>query len=225
MTAEQRLAEVQKFDRLNKLIQQIADVLVETNASAASEINASLGIVYESNFNWVAEQVPELKEVTKTESNKDAKETISPFQKIAIDKAKDKSQVTNNVANKLISAFVQGATIGAVFNAVRKSVEENLNSATTISTNAVTRTENIARTNAATLAGRYYPVKKEWVAVMDDRTRDAHAEANGQIVDIEKPFIVWGEKLQFPGDIVGSVQNTINCRCTTRFIFDKDTKK
>ena len=47
--------------------------------------------------------------------------------------------------------------------------------------------------------------RKEWIATMDDRVRPAHAEADGQIVDKDKPFSVGGELKNAPNDI--------NCRC------------
>ena len=53
---------------------------------------------------------------------------------------------------------------------------------------------------------------KKWLAVGDARTRHAHARADGQVVPIDSPFIVDGEKLTAPG-IGGSPENTINCRC------------
>lgn len=55
--------------------------------------------------------------------------------------------------------------------------------------------------------------KKEWLATLDDVTRDSHAEADGQIVPMSSPFEVGGEALAFPGDQAGSPGNTINCRC------------
>jgi len=53
--------------------------------------------------------------------------------------------------------------------------------------------------------------KKEFLATMDDRTRDAHADANGQIVGMDEPFNVGGEELQYPGDPAGSAENVIQC--------------
>ena len=54
---------------------------------------------------------------------------------------------------------------------------------------------------------------KEWLSVQDDRTRDAHAEADGQTVDMDEQFDVGGEKLDCPGAADGSPENIINCRC------------
>lgn len=55
---------------------------------------------------------------------------------------------------------------------------------------------------------------KEWLATQDDRTRDEHLAADGQQRDIDEPFDVGGEALQFPGDPSGDPGNIINCRCT-----------
>ena len=57
-------------------------------------------------------------------------------------------------------------------------------------------------------------ITKTWVAVMDDSTREAHADVDGETVSIEESFSVDGEDLEYPGDDSGSPGNTINCRCT-----------
>jgi len=38
-------------------------------------------------------------------------------------------------------------------------------------------------------------------------------DADGQAVDLEEAFTIWGESLQYPGDPAGSAGNTINCLC------------
>lgn len=62
-------------------------------------------------------------------------------------------------------------------------------------------------------------VSKEWITVLDERTRPAHAAADSQVVDSEEPFIVDGEKLMFPGDdsLGASIGNVINCRCSVSY--------
>jgi uncharacterized protein with gpF-like domain len=92
---------------------------------------------------------------------------------------------------------------------------------------ADSRARTIARTethNAATYAMQEtseeiqdqtgFQMTREWVAVEDDRTRESHADADGQEVGMDQPFIVGGEELDRPGDENGSAENVINCRCT-----------
>jgi len=60
---------------------------------------------------------------------------------------------------------------------------------------------------------RFPDLKKVWFATGDDRTRDVHLAAHGQVVDVDEPFIVGGEEARFPGDPLLSPGNRINCRC------------
>ena len=61
-------------------------------------------------------------------------------------------------------------------------------------------------------------VKKQWVSAEDDRTRDTHLEADGQVVEYDELFIVGGAELEFPGDPAGPPEEIINCRCIPIYI-------
>ena len=60
---------------------------------------------------------------------------------------------------------------------------------------------------------------KEWSAILDARVRNPHAVADGQIKNINDPFVVDGERLMFPGDssLGASAGNYINCRCSALY--------
>jgi hypothetical protein len=96
----------------------------------------------------------------------------------------------------------------------------------TSGTMAMARARRIARTethmaaNAGQLAAaRASPLqwRKEWLATEDQRTREDHAEANGQTVDLDEPFIVGGEEMMMPGDPNAPPEQTINCRCAVLY--------
>ena len=89
--------------------------------------------------------------------------------------------------------------------------------------NRIARTEvhsaaNLGSITAARQTPR--PKLKMWLATPDDRTRDHHAEAHGQEVPLNEPFIVMGEQLDYPGDtdLGASPENIINCRCSMKYI-------
>jgi SPP1 gp7 family putative phage head morphogenesis protein len=92
------------------------------------------------------------------------------------------------------------------------------------------RAEKIARTESGTTinAGSYATYKaegigkKEWIGVPDDRQREEHTLADGQIVGIDEKFIVDGEELEYPGDPAGSAENIIQCRCTIAPVIEED---
>jgi uncharacterized protein with gpF-like domain len=54
---------------------------------------------------------------------------------------------------------------------------------------------------------------KEWLTAKDDKVRAEHVRADGQVVAVDEPFTVDGEKLTGPCDSRGSARNVINCRC------------
>lgn len=77
---------------------------------------------------------------------------------------------------------------------------------------------NFAAQGAAEETG--LPLKKEWVAVQDDRTRDAHSGVDTKPIPLNEAFDVNGDTLQYPGDPSGQPENTINCRCASVHIVD-----
>ncbi|GAB2539929.1 phage minor head protein [Rufibacter soli] len=81
----------------------------------------------------------------------------------------------------------------------------------------IARTEIISSSNQGSLLGAQstgLSLNKVWLATRGNRTRPDHASADGQMVDLDKPFKVGGEELQYPGDPQGSAAQVIQCRCT-----------
>lgn len=54
-----------------------------------------------------------------------------------------------------------------------------------------------------------------WDATLDEFTRPHHFEADGLTVPIDEPFVIYGERMMFPGDdsLGATAKNLINCRC------------
>lgn len=89
------------------------------------------------------------------------------------------------------------------------------------------RAETIARTETHSAASygaqgaakeTGLDLRREWVAAFDERTREDHAAANGQIVGMDEPFQVGDAELMFPGDPAGPPEHTVNCRCITAYV-------
>lgn len=91
-----------------------------------------------------------------------------------------------------------------------------------------TRAQRIAATettrafNAGTLAaaqaltGDDRPLVKQWQTRRDERVRQAHKDADGQLQLLSDPFTVGGRAMQYPGDPSAPADLTINCRCIMR---------
>ena len=61
-------------------------------------------------------------------------------------------------------------------------------------------------------------LRKEWVAAQDERTREDHAEADGQTVGMEDAFDVGGVMMMYPGDPSAPPEQVVNCRCAVAHI-------
>ncbi len=80
----------------------------------------------------------------------------------------------------------------------------------------IARTETHAGANVGAFAGADsigVPMKKIWITTEDDRTRESHAAADGQEIDMDGMFTVGSDSMKFPGDASASPENVINCRC------------
>ena len=64
-----------------------------------------------------------------------------------------------------------------------------------------------------TVKSRAPQLLKIWQAILDDRTRPTHMDANGQIRKLNDPYDVGGAALQWPADAGGPLSEIINCRC------------
>ena len=53
-------------------------------------------------------------------------------------------------------------------------------------------------------------VVKQWDSTLDARTRDSHAQVDGEIKELDEPF---SNGLMFPGDPNGPAAEVVNCRC------------
>lgn len=84
------------------------------------------------------------------------------------------------------------------------------------------RAQTIARTEVHSIAN--YAQQKEaeqsdedlvriWGTAEDDNVRPTHAEADGQVRELDEPFDVGDAKLNYPGDPSGPAEEIINCRC------------
>ena len=103
-------------------------------------------------------------------------------------------------------------------------VEEVMGSRIESSAETIARTEVVGGYNAgAQLVRDEVGVeRKEWIATLDERTRMAHSDADGEIVRQDDKFNVGGELLSHPGDPTASVSNIVNCRCSCVAIIDDE---
>jgi len=87
----------------------------------------------------------------------------------------------------------------------------------------IARTEVIAASNFGSQTGAQatgLSLRKRWLSTRGDgRTRETHAEADGQVTELQEPYIVGSSRMMFPGDtsLGADAGETIQCRCTETY--------
>lgn len=132
-------------------------------------------------------------------------------------------QVTETTRRQIINAVDTGYREGSTLPEVASAIRSVIPSIARYRSDAIARTEthgaaNYGSNEAAKLTG--LPLRREWLAAEDERTRDTHKEADGQIVGLDEAFTVGDSLLMYPGDPSGPPEETVNCRCTLGYLVD-----
>jgi SPP1 gp7 family putative phage head morphogenesis protein len=133
------------------------------------------------------------------------------------------TQVARTTINQLKQLITRGVEEGLSERDIGRSIREKAPIISASRAQTIARTETHAAANYAAeeaFLSTGIEARREWVTAVDERTRESHVEADGQIVALHEPFIVDGEELMYPGDPSGSAENVINCRCARVYVFD-----
>jgi len=131
------------------------------------------------------------------------------------------SMIADEVQEVLRQANREGWGIREIQNALRERVAAVYNMRMSdYQLERIARTEMNRAANMGKLTGfkqSGIPVKKAWIAALDDRTRETHIEAHSIYAEnpiaIDEYFIVGADRMLHPGGGTIAREN-INCRCT-----------
>lgn len=223
-------SQVGRGERWKEMKDQMAHRMTESNQIASGYINNVLPSVYVSNSNAIAEIAKQsamkngvagvlfdlvdertIKHLVDNKSN-----TIS-FRTTSVNPKRDYNWNAGRIQNALLQGILQGDSIEKISKRFLDVMGSNRKAAIRNARTSVTSARNAGKQDRyEELASKGCDVTKIWVATFDDRTRDAHMEADGQEVPYNEPFIVGGEELMCPADPSGSPWNVYNCRCAMR---------
>lgn len=225
-----RLAQIGRGERLEALRDMMAERYTKANEIAISYVNDATPGIYSLNRNYTAYTIEQVHgNVGFTLFNEqtvkrliDEEPDVMPYYpenraiRRGIDLAYGKKQITASIT----SGILQGKSIGKIADDLQYRIKDmNRSSAIRAARTAATSAQNAGRQDTFEAAAKMgIKVRKRWAATKDERTRTDHRSADGQTVDYDKPFIVGGEKMMFPGDGSASAGNVYNCRCTMRTV-------
>ena len=221
-----RLNQIGRGERFKALQKMVAERYTEANQTAVSYVNDATPGIYSLNRNYAAYTIESVAgdvgfdlwdEQTVKRLIKDEPDLMPYYPaKRALNRGIDLAYGKRQISACVTSSILQGKSIKGIADDLQARVPTmNRDSAIRTARTAVTNAQNAGRQDsyvAATKMG--IEMEREWVSALDAKTRPEHAEADGQVVGVDEPFIVGGEKLMFPGDRSGSGWNIYNCRCT-----------
>lgn len=226
-----RKTQIGRGERFEALREKMAERYTKAAEVAIAYVNNDMAKIYALNRAYEIDSVKQqagdlLKGLDFTALNEQAvrrllveQPDIMPYYpewkaiKRGIDLKYGKSQITKTVT----SALLRGISTSKIASELQAKISTMSRvSAVRAARTAVTEAENAGRQDAdAELVKKGVILRKRWKCVHDGKTRPEHRRADGQEVDWDKPFIVGGEKLMFPGDksMGASGWNLYNCRC------------
>ncbi len=119
------------------------------------------------------------------------------------------------VKSVLTQAVLQGESIPKISNRLIAVTGGDRKAAIRNARTMMTGVQNAGRIDAYERASDMgIPVKKQWMATVDDRTRHWHRDLDGVAVDLDQPFHNEMGDIMFPADPDADPANVYNCRCT-----------
>lgn len=222
LSLSEKMSLINRYNRLDKLCNEMAEIIKNTNVLAVSLINQTKKNIYKENYNEIADKfnLPILSNIEVTEQLKNIK---NPFIDIAIQEEKDKTLIAGRFKSEILSGLLLGQGINAMAERLKNVTQKYVNKSIGIARGETTTIENGAINEVGNkLEKSKRNIWKRWKAVHDDKTRTQHAIADGKEVPFNKPFYVGGEYLMYPGDrsLGATDKNIINCRCRIE-LFEK----
>ena len=120
-----------------------------------------------------------------------------------------------DLQKKISGEISRGLSNGQMYSEITRNIASwariPKNNAVRIARTEAHRIQTKASMNACSKAKeKGADVVKQWDASLDKRTRDSHAQVDGEIRELDEKF---SNGLMYPGDPSGSAAEVINCRC------------
>ena len=206
--------------RFTEMKQHCAEQILNVNQTAVAYVNGKLPEMYALGYNDLKTAVDGIGGYTFTLISPDTvkrlitdNRSLLPLKKM--NPAKDIPWNMKNINAEVLQGILQGESMDKIARRIRNVQEMNRASAIRTARTAVTGAENKGRQDSYIRAERDGIImEREWLATKDHRTRDAHAELDGQLRETDEPFENSLGEIMYPGDPNAHPSNVYNCRCT-----------
>ena len=210
-------------------LDQAVKIMNDANAEAVEVVKHGKLNVFAENYNYNAYQL-EKKVKGAVNFNIYNEQTVARLVRKRpkvlpewkINEKKDYIWNRRKVNNTVVQGIIEGKDIGQISKDLMHNLcTQNENKMRTFARTSITGAQNAGRqAQMEDAEDMGIILKKRWVATLDDRTRDLHADLDGQEVPVDEPFKVDGYEIDFPGDPSAEPEMVYNCRCTMIQVYE-----
>jgi SPP1 gp7 family putative phage head morphogenesis protein len=213
-------AEMAKYNRYSAMLEGMNKTLKDITGASGQEIKKLSANVYQESYYRTAYAIEKTvqtklsygllnpKVIQAAVENPIAGLTLSESLKA------NRASIITSIKSNIIQGLMQGESYKTMADRVKTVLDNDAAKAMRI-----VRTEAGRAKSAGTLASmehgadRGVKMKKMWVATQDERTRDTHAELDGQTVDMDEDFESTSGSTGPAPRMFGDPAEDINCRC------------
>ncbi len=223
--------EFNKYNRLNKELTRIGEMLTEDYREVAKTIRQAQQNAYIEKFlmslylyEMASQTSMQFDVPTASVINKAIEQPIE-FIKLVPTLQKHRDEVLKKIRIHITQGIMSGEGYSKIAKALRDDIGMTKAQSQRVARTEAGRAMSQAGLDSALVAkDNGLDMKKRWSATKDKRTRDTHRHLDGKAVDIDDNFHSSGCVGQAPKLFVGvaSAKENINCRCKLLYYFDED---
>ena len=216
-----RSGQILRSRQLSSTLDQVSQAMTEANQVAMAALAGKLPEVYAENANysafWVCKETGlavgfDLVDPDTVQHMLTAGEAL--FMAPGVNVAKDQLWNRKLMASQLTQGVLLGESIPKMARRVQRVTGSNYAAAVRTARTAVTGAENAGRVHSYKRAKDMgIKLQKEWLAMLDGRTRHSHRQLDGQKIPNEDGA-KFDNGCRYPGDPQGRYDEICNCRCT-----------
>lgn len=201
------------------MVEQTTEKLAHANDIAIKYINNEMPDIYTINYNDAyKDAVKGIKGISYELVDESTVKFLVNNDKLqlpkkSLNKRKDMRWNAKQINSSILQGILQGESIDKMSERILPIVNNNESASVRTARTLTTQCENKGRLDRIeNLSEQGLIIEKTWVATNDDRTRDSHAELDGETVPYDEPF---SNGLMYPGDPDADEPSEVyNCRCT-----------
>lgn len=227
--------QVLQSDIWRQKVEQATKIMEDANRQALRVINGEKMDVFAENANYEAYRLSKdtgigygFSVYDKDTVGKLIREQPELMPRKVVNGKKDRAWNRTKISNAVTQSIIQGDSLPEMTERIaRETAHENDAAMVRYAATAMTSAQNAGRMETMERAkGMGIKVRKKWIATLDARTRDSHAELDGQVVDIDEPFITHNRdgslaEIMYPGDPTADGEQVWNCRCTLGYVYEE----